>query len=933
MVALVLPASVGGTAAAATTPTFVDIAGSPHSKAITRLAAAGVTKGCNPPKNTRFCPNQPVTRAEMATFLVRALRMFRSQNPVPFVDVVGSPHANNIATIAELGVTTGCNPPQNHMYCPDRAVTRAEMATFLVRALKLPKKGGIDPFVDVSRSRHTGAIATIAAAGISKGCNPPKNDRFCPDDPVTRGEMATFLVRAIPRLGMVPPTSTTTTTTAPTVTATTTPAEDTTVLVPAEVETIQGAINLAEDGWRVLVAPGTYHENIDFKGKVVEVRSLGGPQLTTIHGVGGAPVADIVSPNAGTILDGFTITGGLNTTGPGPADGGGVRIIGDPTVRNLVLTGNDAQRGDGIWLAGSPRLNNITSIGDEILIQGPASDPIVENLKITGAGNSNTPALEIAGANVTLIGAQITQSEGAAIRSSGALELINSVVVGHKGDALWSIGSLTARHVTLVAGQRSALRIQEEPVVIVDSIIVGSAGHSTVDCTQAPINQFPDITFVRTLLSSDPGFDLAGFCTSAVWGPNPPIVAPVDFLDQASGDLRPAPGSKAIDAALPNDPLITDIAGVSRKDGNADGTPVADLGAYEAPTRTSWPGTESSVQPAFEGTTDHPTPDITFTAIDARDMTGDGVIDVVALGYEEDATSRSIYIYPGLGNRDFDSPLVTPAGRVADSLGTGDLDGDGWLDVAVAADTVRIFRGLGDGTFDPAPLTVGEGDPRGVWVGDLDADDDDDLVLSVFHGFEVLTQEDGSLGSFATAANSDSQRFVTAADLTGGDILDLVGWGFYQPFNGTAWGAAIDLGTPFWMSSITPTRLGTSSQPVVVAVQDSQTDLLQVIDVVTLSSYTKPLYSGPNDSAAADLTGDGLNDIVVLQPTGAYPAVGLLRADASGILGSEDLYPIGPQGNASILYYDLAVADLDSDGRLDVLAAGAGGFASLWGAA
>ena len=52
---------------------FVDDDGSIFEEDIERLAAAGITRGCNPPINDRFCPNDPVTRAQMAAFLHRAL--------------------------------------------------------------------------------------------------------------------------------------------------------------------------------------------------------------------------------------------------------------------------------------------------------------------------------------------------------------------------------------------------------------------------------------------------------------------------------------------------------------------------------------------------------------------------------------------------------------------------------------------------------------------------------------------------------------------------------------------------------------------------------------------------------------------------------------------------------------------------------------------
>lgn len=56
--------------------------------------------------------------------------------------------------------------------------------------------GATGSFVDDDDSVHQADIEAIAAAGITKGCNPPANDRFCPDEPVTRAQMASFLVRA-----------------------------------------------------------------------------------------------------------------------------------------------------------------------------------------------------------------------------------------------------------------------------------------------------------------------------------------------------------------------------------------------------------------------------------------------------------------------------------------------------------------------------------------------------------------------------------------------------------------------------------------------------------------------------------------------------------------------------------------------------------------
>ena len=104
-----------------------------------------------------------------------------------FRDDDGNIHESNIETIADLGITLGCNPPYNDDYCPDREITRGEMAAFLVRALSLGDDGGADFFVDDDESVFESDINKLAAAGITTGCNPPAFDEFCPEDTVNRG--------------------------------------------------------------------------------------------------------------------------------------------------------------------------------------------------------------------------------------------------------------------------------------------------------------------------------------------------------------------------------------------------------------------------------------------------------------------------------------------------------------------------------------------------------------------------------------------------------------------------------------------------------------------------------------------------------------------------------------------------------------------------
>jgi hypothetical protein len=176
---------------------FSDDDGSIFEPDIEWLAGEGITRGCNPPVNDMFCPHDPVTRGQMAAFLVRALNLTDDGGGNTFVDDDGSIFENDIAKLAAAGITKGCNPPLNDMFCPNDNVTRGQMAAFLVRALVYTDDGGGDLFVDDDGSIFESDIDKLATAGVTRGCNPPVNDRFCPTSNVTRGQMAAFLHRAL----------------------------------------------------------------------------------------------------------------------------------------------------------------------------------------------------------------------------------------------------------------------------------------------------------------------------------------------------------------------------------------------------------------------------------------------------------------------------------------------------------------------------------------------------------------------------------------------------------------------------------------------------------------------------------------------------------------------------------------------------------------
>jgi cysteine-rich repeat protein len=179
---------------------------------IENLFHNGVTGGC---AGGNYCPGNPVTRAQMAVFLLKA-SMGSDHVPPPctgtvFNDVpcTGGPFDPWIEELASLQITGGCGGGN---YCPDNTVTRAQMAVFLLKTLESsaydpPDCAGV--FDDVPCTPGTGFsdwIEELFARNITGGCQaaPPL---YCPDNPNNRGQMAVFLVKTFELLlyGFPPP--------------------------------------------------------------------------------------------------------------------------------------------------------------------------------------------------------------------------------------------------------------------------------------------------------------------------------------------------------------------------------------------------------------------------------------------------------------------------------------------------------------------------------------------------------------------------------------------------------------------------------------------------------------------------------------------------------------------------------------------------------
>jgi len=170
----------------------------PFHDFIDTVARNQITVGCG---GGNYCPGQNIARSQMAVFLLKSKYGFGHVPPPATGTVFGDVHIGDFAAdwieeLAALGITGGCG---NGNYCPNNPVTRSEMAVFLLKTLlgsgyaPPPATGAI--FADV----HLGDFAVdwiedLYARGVTGGCN-VNPLRYCPNNPNTRGEMAVFVTK------------------------------------------------------------------------------------------------------------------------------------------------------------------------------------------------------------------------------------------------------------------------------------------------------------------------------------------------------------------------------------------------------------------------------------------------------------------------------------------------------------------------------------------------------------------------------------------------------------------------------------------------------------------------------------------------------------------------------------------------------------------
>lgn len=273
---------------------------------------------------------------------------------------------------------------------------------------------------------------------------------------------------------------------------------------------------------------------------------------------------------------------------------------------------------------------------------------------------------------------------------------------------------------------------------------------------------------------------------------------------------------------------------------------------------------------------------VTGEALATGDLDGDGWPDIAA------ANNDAVLVAFSMGRGRFARApdLALPAGAWASAVVLADLDGDGRFDLAIADRTgaVHLARGIGGGTFGPPLALPADSGADGIAAADLDGDGDLDLAVSAqgFPGEGSVTvlwnAGDGTFPSSVALAATGSFSDVAVADVNGDGRPDVLAT---EAFAGVV---SVFLALP---------QGGFGAE-----------------QLATVGGLTQAL-------ALADLDGDGRLDLVSSHSySGGEGATSVSLGSGDGTFGLPASYPVGANG--------LAVADLDGDGRLDVaLATGA----------
>ena len=390
-----------------------------------------------------------------------------------------------------------------------------------------------------------------------------------------------------------------------------------TIRVPADAASIQQAIDAASAGDTVLVSPGTYVENIDFRGKAITVASEQGPATTIIDGGGAGSVVTFASGETrAAVLNGFTIRNGLNSF-----NGGGVLVqFSSPTIAGNRIVENGSCSGAGVYsyfssplIQGNTIANNFVyacsgASGLGVYVGGDSAAEIVGNVISGNSGFANGGGVTLFAAGSAVVRANVIAnnltSGFSPCTSGGGIWMVNNaqatiadnLVVGNAagcgGGLFWGNASGVTTLVNNTFAENDALEGSAidfssfaDGQVIANNIILGKAGEPAFSCSGSSSAPLPVVSSSDVFSQSAPAY--SGICVDQTGTRGNVSVDPLFVQPSAPGvpgDYHLQRTSPLVDAGdnAAVGPLSTDLDGNPRiSDGNGDGVARVDMGAYE----------------------------------------------------------------------------------------------------------------------------------------------------------------------------------------------------------------------------------------------------------------------------------------------------------------------------------------------------------------
>ena len=377
--------------------------------------------------------------------------------------------------------------------------------------------------------------------------------------------------------------------------------------VPGSYPTIQAAIDASSNGDTVLVAPGTYFENVSFKGKLITVQSAQGPGTTVIDGGGVAPVVNFSNAETtAAVLQGFTLQHGNAPFAYG-YEGAGVHITSaSPTIVGNVISANSAcGDGTGISVAfASPVIRDNTITGNSkqvgcsgqggggIFVRGAASAQIIHNTITNNTSDFGGGIDLFASGTPTLLNNTISnntagiQGGGVYMVNQSDATIVQNLVTGNT-----SAQNGGGFYISIPSGDRGPLLVNntvagnsgsdssvflggfDAQVQLSNNIVAAGSTQPAVLCDTTYSSTSPIFDHNDLFNSSGPATQ--GSCSQAVGG-NGNITADPRFV--AAGNYHLQSTSPAIDAGNNGAPSLpaTDLDGQPRING-----PAVDQGVYE----------------------------------------------------------------------------------------------------------------------------------------------------------------------------------------------------------------------------------------------------------------------------------------------------------------------------------------------------------------